>query len=153
MPPIISKAGEALALTAEEKRDLLKQALEHIGKKLDRVLIIPPDITRLNSNAGELTAILYDILTPETEVDVIPALGTHNPMTSEEIRLMFGPDIPIERFKVHNWRNDIATSSIAATFRANCSGNGLKERSITPCASRSTRYSSTDTTLSYQSAR
>jgi len=107
MPPIISKAGEALALTAEEKRDLLKQALERIGKKLDRVLIIPPDITRLNSNAGELTAILYDILTPETEVDVIPALGTHNPMTSEEIRLMFGPDIPIERFKVHNWRNDI----------------------------------------------
>jgi len=141
MPPIISKAGEALALTAEEKRDLLKQALERIGKKLDRVLIIPPDITRLNSNAGDLTAILYDMLTPETEVDIIPALGTHNPMTSEEIRLMFGPDIPIERFKVHNWRNDIG------------SGNGLKERSITPCASRSTRYSSTDTTLSYQSAR
>lgn len=107
MAPIIYQAGETLALTAREKRELLKQALARIGRKLDQVLIIPPDVTRLNSNTGELTGILYDLLTPDAQVDIIPALGTHAAMTEEEIHLMFGTEIPLDRFKVHDWRNDI----------------------------------------------
>ena len=107
MPPLIHKAGQTLAITAAEKREILQQALQRIGRKPKRVLIIPPDVTRLNSNAGQLTAILYDLLTPGAQVDIMPALGTHVAMTEEEIRHMFGPDIPLDRFKVHDWRNDI----------------------------------------------
>ena len=107
MGTIAQKAGETLALTPDDKRELLRTSLRRLGTNLRKVLIIPPDITRLNSNAGELTAMLYDMLTPAATVDIIPALGTHAAMTEQEIRSMFGPDIPLDRFKVHDWRNDI----------------------------------------------
>ena len=107
MGAIAAKAGETLALTAAEKRELLEAALERIGGALRKVLIVPPDFTRLNSNAGELTAELYRMLSPRAEVDIIPALGTHVPMTTDEIRAMYGSEIPLSRFKVHDWRNDV----------------------------------------------
>jgi nickel-dependent lactate racemase len=39
---------------------------------------------------------------------VLPALGTHTPMTAEQIRKMFG-QMPLELFKIHDWRNDVVT--------------------------------------------
>lgn len=48
--------------------------------KLRRVLIIPPDFTRMHSYAGRITAMLTAVLKkndPPCEVDVMPALGTH----------------------------------------------------------------------------
>jgi nickel-dependent lactate racemase len=39
---------------------------------------------------------------------VLPALGTHTPMTPEQIKEMFG-EIPLDLFKVHDWRNDVVT--------------------------------------------
>ena len=103
------REGLNLALTDAEKAALLREALEKIGKPLKKVLIIPPDFTRFNSNAGPLTAMLYDMLSPTAQVDIIPALGTHFPMTEHEIRTMFGDRIPLDRFKVHDWRNDVVT--------------------------------------------
>ena len=38
--------------------------------------------------------------------DVMPALGTHSPMTEEQITSMFG-HVPADRFRVHDWRNDV----------------------------------------------
>ena len=107
MATIIEKGGENLALTQAEKHALLEKMLKSVDKPLRKVLILPPDFTRFNSNAGELTAMLYEMLTPEAEVDIMPTLGTHFPMTEHEIRTMFGPDIPLEKFKVHDWRNDV----------------------------------------------
>ena len=103
------REGLNLALTDDEKAQLLRQAIEKINKPLKKVLIIPPDFTRFNSNAGPLTAMLYDMLSPAAQVDIIPALGTHFPMTEHEIRTMFGDKIPLDRFKVHDWRNDVVT--------------------------------------------
>jgi len=103
------KSGLDMALGAEEKLALLKEAIAKINKPLHKVLIIPPDFTRLNSNAGLLTAMFYDILSPTAQVDIMPALGTHFPMTEHEIRAMFGDKIPLERFFVHDWRNDVRT--------------------------------------------
>jgi len=40
-------------------------------------------------------------------VDIMPALGTHEPMTKEEIREMFGEEIPYDRFITHNWKTDV----------------------------------------------
>ena len=91
-------------LSAEEIKGLLLQSLE--GRNPKKVLIIPPDFTRLHSNAGLITNQYYHILTDRgAHVDILPALGTHVPVTEKEASIMFG-DIPFERFIAHNWRTD-----------------------------------------------
>lgn len=106
MPTMISKENEKTSLTPNEKKDLLAKFLAKTGVEPKKVLIIPPDITRFNSGAGELTAILYKLF-KNAQIDIIPALGTHAPMTEKEIRHMFGPEIPLERFFVHDWRRSL----------------------------------------------
>ena len=92
-------------LSHEEIRAALMESLE--GKTLRHVLIIPPDFTRFHSNAGFITNVYYHALTEMgCEVDIIPALGTHVPVTEEEASIMFG-DIPFDRFIAHNWRTDV----------------------------------------------
>ena len=92
-------------LTREELREALIRSLE--GRTLKKVLLIPPDFTRLHSNAGLITNIYYHTLRERgCEVDILPALGTHLPVTQEEAAVMFG-DIPYEKFLVHNWRTDV----------------------------------------------
>ena len=109
MTTFVSKSGLQMALTAADKEEVLKKALAAFGRPLKKVLIIPPDITRLNSDAGFLTDLLYKLLSPTAQVDIIPALGTHFPMGEVELRAMFGKNIPLDRFKVHDWRNDVRT--------------------------------------------
>ena len=92
-------------LTREEIRDALLASIE--GRALKKVLIIPPDFTRYHSNAGYITNIYYHALTERgAAVDVMPALGTHAPVSDEQREAMFG-DIPAERFLVHDWRHDV----------------------------------------------
>lgn len=73
---------------------------------LKKVLLVPPDITRLNAYAGPITIMIYDLLKDKCEVEVMPALGTHMPMTEAELAFMY-PGIPYDRFRVHNWRTDV----------------------------------------------
>ena len=75
---------------------------------LKRVLILPPDMTRLHSWAGFLTCELYEQLHRSTEVAILPAVGTHLPMTDHELAHMF-PGVPHAVFHAHNWRNGVAT--------------------------------------------
>lgn len=92
-------------LTPEAIKEALLESLE--GRALRNVLIIPPDFTRFHSNAGFITNVYYHALTDKgVNVDILPALGTHVPVTREEAELMFG-DIPYDRFLVHNWREDV----------------------------------------------
>lgn len=107
MATFAERSGETLALSRQDKEALLHRALEAIGRPLRKVLILPPDFTRFNSNAGELTAILHGMLAPRAQVDILPALGTHFAMTEKEIRAMFGPDIPLDRFFEHDWRHGV----------------------------------------------
>ena len=91
-------------LSAEEIKGLLVESLQ--GRTYKKVLVIPPDYTRYHSNAGLITNLYYHMLTDQGAwVDVMPALGTHVPVTEAEAADMFG-DIPFERFIVHNWRTD-----------------------------------------------
>ena len=76
-------------------------------KKLKKVLILPPDYTRMYSGAGILTQMYYDCLKDRCTVDIMPALGTHEPMTRQECAAFFGESIPFEKIIVHNWRNDV----------------------------------------------
>ena len=92
-------------LSAEEIRAALIQSLE--GKQPRKALLLPPDYTRYHSNAGFITNAYYHLLTDMgCEVDLIPALGTHVPVTKAEAADMFG-DIPFEKFIPHNWRTDV----------------------------------------------
>ena len=92
-------------LSAGEIREALLRSLE--GRELKRVLILPPDFTRFHSNAGYITNVYYHTLTERgCEVDILPALGTHEPVSREQAAAMFG-DIPYEKFIPHNWRTDV----------------------------------------------
>ncbi|GAF04974.1 lactate racemase domain-containing protein [Saccharicrinis fermentans] len=93
-------------LTKEDLRRGIEIALEKLGNRTN-VLIIPPDFTRFHSRAGELTTYAYHYYNTKVK-DILPALGTHAPMTNEELNTMF-PGIPHELFRVHNWRNDVLT--------------------------------------------
>jgi nickel-dependent lactate racemase len=93
-------------LSAEDLREGLFAALDELGKK-HKVLALPPDITRLHSRAGELTRYACQYY-GDAVSDIMPALGTHAPMTAPEIEEMFG-DVPQELFRPHDWRNDIVT--------------------------------------------
>ena len=92
-------------LTYEQLRQALAQSLE--GRDLKKVLIIPPDFTRMYSGAGKITAIYYDLLKDTCQVDIMPALGTHVPMTEGEWKAFFGEGVPFDRMLVHNWRTDV----------------------------------------------
>jgi nickel-dependent lactate racemase len=91
-------------LTDREIAKGLRSALEKIGPK-SRVLAIPPDITRYHSRAGRLTEMAWEYY-GERLTDVLPALGTHAPMTGREIERMFGA-VPGSIFRVHDWRRDV----------------------------------------------
>ncbi len=93
-------------ITADETRAILKQVFDAMGPK-KRVMAIPPDFTRANSYAGPITEMIYDYY-GDTLTDVMPALGTHSPMTPEQIKAMFG-HLPEDKVRVHDWRNDVVT--------------------------------------------
>ena len=98
-------AASEQGLSREEIRAALLQSLE--GRTLRHALIIPPDFTRFHSNAGYITNVYYHALCEMgCEVDILPALGTHVPVTQEEAAVMFG-DIPYDKFLPHNWRSDV----------------------------------------------
>ncbi|HZK21963.1 MAG TPA: lactate racemase domain-containing protein [Oscillospiraceae bacterium] len=92
-------------ISIEEIRKACLKSLE--GKNLKKVLIIPPDYTRMYSGAGIITAVYYDILKDTCKVDILPALGTHEAMSKEESLAFFGKDVPFESLIVHNWRKDV----------------------------------------------
>lgn len=101
-----SRGSKTDNITPEEVRAALKQVFDGMGPKR-RVMAIPPDFTRFNSYAGPITEMVYDYY-GDTLTDVMPALGTHSPMTPEQIKTMFG-HVPADKFRVHDWRHDVRT--------------------------------------------
>jgi len=96
--------------------ETVAQAKQRICAKPKRVLLLPPDITRAHSGVGKLTEWLYQELSAEAEVHVIPTLGQHVPHTPEENRRMFG-SIPNERIHAHDWRDGcVPVGEISADF-------------------------------------
>ena len=93
-------------LTSEDLNNGLCEALDKLGTR-QKVLTLPPDITRFYSRAGQLTEFAWKYY-GEKMTDILPALGTHYAMTDEEIDRMFG-SIPHDLFRVHNWRDDVVT--------------------------------------------
>jgi nickel-dependent lactate racemase len=93
-------------LNAEDLKKGLYEALNKLGMK-QKVLAIPPDYTRLPSRAGEITEFAWQYY-GKALTDVLPALGTHTPMTPQQIAHMFG-SLPASLIRDHDWRNDVVT--------------------------------------------
>ena len=100
------KGGINTELGSDELQQAIHQVLNNLGKK-QNVLAVPPDYTRYNSYAGMLTQYVYEYYGSNL-TDILPALGTHDPMSKEQIKNMYG-DIPQNLFSMHDWRNDIVT--------------------------------------------
>ena len=92
-------------LSEEVIREAVLSSLER--RRVRRALILPPDFTRFHSNAGFITNIYYHALKERgAEVDILPALGTHEMVTQEQAEKMYG-DIPYDVLIPHNWRTDV----------------------------------------------
>lgn len=110
-------------LNADDLRKGLYEALDKLGKKT-KVLAIPPDYTRLPSRSGELTEFTWQYYGTAL-TDVLPALGTHTPMTPHQISHMFG-SLPPSLIRDHDWRHDVVTvGMIPAEYVKEVSGGAV----------------------------
>lgn len=100
------KGSENTVLNSNDLEYGIYSALVKLGPR-KKVLVVPPDFTRFHSRAGDITTLLYNYY-KENLKDILPALGTHAPMTDHEIEEMY-KGVPKELFRVHDWRNDIVT--------------------------------------------
>ncbi len=103
---LYSCGDKEASLSAEDLRAGLFAALEKLGGR-GKVLAIPPDFTRYHSRAGVLTEMCLDYY-GERLTDILPATGTHFPMSAVQIEQMFGR-VPAGLFREHNWRRDLET--------------------------------------------
>lgn len=87
-------------------RDLLLNSLTKLGTR-KRVLVVPPDQSRIHSRAGDLTMYAWEHYGNALHA-ILPALGTHSAMRPEQIARMFG-SVPLDLFRTHNWRTDVET--------------------------------------------
>jgi len=158
-PSLVCAIGsETTRLSDDELRQQLDTFLAALGPR-DDVVILPPDYTRFHSQAGKLTQFVaeyYNFIPSSREMDtaatttesstlppkclktvlspgisILPALGTHAPMTQDEIKKMFGDALASKTpnpFLVHDWRNDVVTiGHVPAELVMKATHNMVKE--------------------------
>ena len=108
--PLIADGGVDRAITADELAShmttLTRDRVAATGAR--RVLLVPPDHTRLHSRSGPITVMLKRELEARgCTVGVLPALGTHVAMTDADVTAMFGDEIGASELLVHDWRNGL----------------------------------------------
>jgi nickel-dependent lactate racemase len=102
----------------------ISSALEKLGER-KKVLVVPPDCTRIHSRAGEITSYIYKYYNKSLK-DVLPALGTHSPMTDVQIDEMF-IGVPKSLFRIHDWRKDVVTvGTVPGEFVSRITGGALE---------------------------
>jgi len=106
MTTYYAEGSRSTDLTSADLKAALVATFERLGPR-NKVLALPPDFTRLNSMAGPLTCMTYEYF-GDRLVDVMPALGTHVPMTDEQLDRMF-PTVPKTLIREHDWRGGVVT--------------------------------------------
>ena len=104
-----SKGSKDYAFTNEELKAALVEIYNQLGVRR-KVLALPPDYTRVHSFAGIITEMTWEHY-GDALTDILPALGTHAPMSDGEIGRMYG-SVPHNLFRVHDWRNDVVTVGV-----------------------------------------
>ncbi|MBF6627407.1 MAG: DUF2088 domain-containing protein [Proteiniphilum sp.] len=100
------EGSSGTCLSRDDLKKGLYKAFNRLGERR-KILAVPPDYTRLPSRAGDLTELTWEYYR-EKLTDILPALGTHTPMTQAQISHMFG-NTPEGLFREHDWRNDVIT--------------------------------------------
>lgn len=120
MTTYFATGDETTSLTSNDLRQALLETFQAIGKR-KKVLLLPPDATRLFSRAGELTVLSHELL-GDAVTDIMPALGTHSPMKPNQLDHMF-PGIPHDLFRPHLWRDEVVTlGEVSAEFVSEVTG-------------------------------
>lgn len=101
-----AKGSENEVITEAQLKEYIYATLEKLGKK-NKVLAVPPDFTRYHSMAGIITEMTYEYY-GDALTDVLPATGTHYPVSEEERKIMFG-SVPARLFRPHKWKEDLTT--------------------------------------------
>lgn len=83
-----NRGNENDNISAGDLKRGLYGALDKLGER-HKVLVLPPDITRFYSRAGELTRFAWQYY-GDWLADILPAIGTHFPMTEPEIKRKIG---------------------------------------------------------------
>ena len=122
---IYFRAGsENTVLDSKDLEAGIVSALNKLGVR-KKVLVVPPDCTRFHSRAGELTSFIYKYY-KDCLKDILPALGTHSPLTTPQINEMF-KGVPESLFRVHDWRKDVVTiGTVPAEFISEITNEALK---------------------------
>lgn len=120
MEPLVAEAGPDRDIDSIELERHADHLAEMIAERARRVLLVPPDHTRLHSRAGEIVALLRDrLVLAGCTVGVLPAIGTHAAMTDGDAALLFGPRWGAADLLVHDWRaglvqlGEIAAAEVA----------------------------------------
>mmetsp|Transcript_4308 Transcript_4308/g.12019 ORF Transcript_4308/g.12019 Transcript_4308/m.12019 type:complete len:521 (-) Transcript_4308:1753-3315(-) len=148
--------SEDLVLQDEDVKKYLNTFLDSVGPRED-VLILPPDYTRYHSQAGRITQFISEYFNftepcdnPEgspaksegatsvsspsnspshPSITLMPALGTHMPMTKDQIKSMFGEQIySKDCVRIHDWRNDVVTIGYAPAEMVRKATNGMVDQ-------------------------
>lgn len=116
MTTYYAEGSPSTDLADDDLKAALRATFERLGPK-HKVLALPPDFTRLHSMAGPLTCMAHEYF-GERLIDVMPALGTHSPMTDEQLEWMF-PTVPKTLIREHDWRGGVVTiGEVPAEFVA-----------------------------------
>ena len=116
-------------LSDEHISSRLADVLSKLGQR-KKVMIVPPDFTRFHSKGGVLTQAAFRHYGRDVVTDIMPALGTHAPMTDRQMVEMFdaGGLIPEDVFRVHDWRNDVVKiGEVSAEMVRSASGGHMNE--------------------------
>mmetsp|Transcript_8082 Transcript_8082/g.16752 ORF Transcript_8082/g.16752 Transcript_8082/m.16752 type:complete len:503 (+) Transcript_8082:201-1709(+) len=152
-----TKNNEDGTIDDETLRNALNSFLDRLGARED-VFLLPPDYTRFHSKAGKITRMIAEYykripgdcgdkdaaaaatspFPPPSEFKIMPALGTHAPMTGEQIEKMYGNELgklnnnnnngdggDDNPFMVHDWRNDVTTIGHVPNEMVKTATNGM----------------------------
>jgi len=116
---VISKGGKNGSVELSEAAEAVGRFFAQNDYTGKRILLIVPDNTR-SGPVGNVFKIIYDCLDQKAKaIDILVALGTHQPMSEEQIcrRLTIGPDerknrYASVRFFNHEWEKPGTFTSI-----------------------------------------
>lgn len=97
--PLVSFGSPDTEITGDDLDAHLTSVVDFVAARgARRVLLVPPDHTRLHARAGDIAVRLVDALEAGgREVGVLPALGTHMALSDTGARLLFGDAIGADR--------------------------------------------------------
>ena len=151
MCAIVAGDDETDGISDGRLRNELHSFLDQLGERND-VFLLPPDYTRFHSKAGKITQMMAEYykcipstnnekempaksaFPPPSDFKIMPALGTHAPMTHEQIESMYGSELAkLHRqedetespFLVHDWRNSVVTIGHVPSDMVQTATNGL----------------------------